>query len=635
MNRKIPMGTLLDMTRRAPMRRTLWLATAAAVPLLLSACGGSSDSAAPVAQYACNDGLKAADLGNSLAKITNVKLIKAGDTYPTVMSGYDGFPASPTAKVEMCLVKMLVGPGNPGPADSRSTSTGIGIEVLLPTAANWNQRYVSAGSGGYAGGGGYVSATQMGYGTYEAQPVAELGYVVSASDDGHVGRDGEWFSGVDGSFGLKPDGSLNTTLLQDFAYRSLHETAVKTKALIKAYYGKAPAYSYFSGGSSGGREAMMVAQRYPTDFNGIISAYPAMNWTSFIPSMVWPHIVMQQDLGGPIADAKQEAVHLAAVAACDTGLTGQHDGYISDPATCRYDPTKDKAVLCVASGGTNSNAASCLTTTEAGAMNKIWYGSRLDGGMVDPAGDNGWNPQVLASGQLWFGYNRGTPLYPSPFAGGDFGVGGQVASAIGTSWLALTLENPAYGSAGVFANETGDGRDLWTTIGYTGPNSFASILLQSRAKFDTMIATDNPDLSAFKSAGGKLIHYHGTADAYIPAGGSTQYAERLRTRMGVASADEFYRYYLVPGLGHGVAGAELVPVPGGLTGSNSGYFSGINNTILPILRDWVEGSKAPDVLSAQSDASATPARTRPWCAYPKKLKYLGGDVNIAASFTCM
>ena len=154
------------------------------------------------------------------------------------------------------------------------------------------------------------------------------------------------------------------------------------------------------------------------------------------------------------------------------------------------------------------------------------------------------------------------------------------------------------------------------------------------AKFDTMIATDNPDLSAFKAAGGKLIHYHGTADAYIPAGGSTQYAERLRTRMGVAIADEFYRYYLAPGLGHGVAGAELVPVPGGLTGSNSGYFSGINNTILPVLRDWVESGKAPDALAAKSDGSANPGRSRVWCVYPKKLKYLGGDVNVAASFTC-
>ena len=104
--------------------------------------------------------------------------------------------------------------------------------------------------------------------------------------------------------------------------------------------------------------------------------------------------------------------------------------------------------------------------------------------------------------------------------------------------------------------------------------------------------------------------------------------------MGAASVDEFYRLYLAPGFGHGMAAAANVPVPGGSHSGNSAYFNGPSNSLLPALRDWVENGKAPDSIEAKSEASATPARSRPWCAYPKKLKYLGGDVNVAASFTC-
>jgi feruloyl esterase len=591
------------------------------------ACGGGDD---PPRALACDDGLKGVDLGDSLAKVTYVKSIKKGDDMPALNVAHFGIVA-PKAAIDMCLVKVLVGPGKPGNPASRSTSSGIGIELLLPAPATWNERFVGVGNGGYAGGGGYKSTATMGYSTYEAQPLAEQGYATAATDDGHGDTLDDFAGQVDGSFALNPDRSLNTVLLEDFAHRALHETAVKSKALIKAYYGKAAKYAYFNGTSSGGREAMMLAQRYPTDYNGILSAMPAMNWTSFIPSDNWPQIVMQQDLGGPIDVAKLEAAHNASVAACDTSLTGQPDGYIADPAACRYDPTKDTAMLCVASGGSNATA-SCLTLAEARAMNKIWYGPRLDGTMVDPGLDNGWNPQALAPGQLWFGFNRGTPQHPSPF-NGFASTAAPTPFVIGTDWIAITLQNPAY-STPLFVNETGNGQDLWKTIGYTGPHSFPEFFLQSRTKFDSLIATDNPDLSAFKAAGGKLLHHHGAADALIPAGGSVQYYERVKARMGLASINDFYRFYLAPGYGHGVAAAPNVPVPGGSHGGNSGYYNGPNNALLSVIRDWVENGRAPDSIEVKSDATATPARTRLWCAYPKKLKYRGGNVNVAASFVC-
>jgi pimeloyl-ACP methyl ester carboxylesterase len=577
----------------------------------------------------CDDGMKAISLGDSLAKITSVLPLKPGDIYPPTLMGSE--LASPKAGKDMCLVSIMVGPGNPGEPGSRSTSSGIGIQVLLPAPADWNRIFVGIGSGGYSGGGAYVSTANLGYSAYEGQVLAEQGYVIAGSNDGHENPPEEWTAQVDGSFLMRPDGSINARLLEDFSHRALNETAVKTKALIAAYYGKSPDYSYFLGGSSGGREAMKLAQLYPDNYNGIVSGYPAMNWTRFVPTIMWPQIVMQQDLGATIAASKLAAVDAASFSACDTALTGQSDGYVSDVSECRYDPARDIALLC-ADGGGGNNAPACLTRAEAQAINKIWYGPRSDGAMIDPTVDNGWNPQTLAPGQLWFGQPRGAPLAPG-VANGHTSMAAETPFPIGSNWLPLVLGDSAYGTAG-FVNETGNGRDLWKTISYTGANSFSAVFEKSVADFATTMATDDPDLSAFKAAGGKLIHYHGMADAIIAAGGSTQYAERLRAKMGVESVNEFYRYYLVPGMGHGSVVSPLAPVPGGLTTSNSTYSSGINFAILPALREWVENGKAPNALTAVSDASGAPARSRPWCPYPEKLKYLGGDVNAAASFRC-
>ena len=582
--------------------------------------------AAPVDQ-SCGNALKSISLGNPLARITLVKEFKAGSAMPPSSSTP---PTRTVAPVDLCLVKILVGPGNPGPAGSKSTSAGIGIEVLLPTRQNWNKRYVAYGNGGYAGGGGYTSMSRISSSIIESLYAAKLGYVTSATDDGHIGDDSDSVAGLRGSFAMRPDGTLNQPLLRDFAYRALHEMAVMTKAIAKSYYGVVPRFSYWNGMSSGGREALMLAQRYPTDFNGIISAMPAINWPSFIPSIMWPQIVMRQDLGNPIAEDKLQAVYEASVAACDTDLTGRHDGYINDPASCRYDPSKDVALLCKANGG-NNTTSHCLTLAEARAVNKIWYGPRVDGAMVDPAIDNGWNVAGLAAGQLWYGYPRGVLLHNSPHSFGT-GMAGLTPFTIGSDWLPLVLLDPAYGTPD-FTNETGDGRDLWKSIGYTGALSFPGVLVKSQTMFHDLIATDDPDLTQFKKNGGKLIHWHGIADNIIPALGSVQYYERVKNRMGGSTAtQEFYRFYLVPGMGHAATAGPgtTPPIPGGDLTS----YVGPNNALLHTLREWVENGKAPDSIAAQWGTGAAPSRSRPWCLYPKKLKYLGGEIKLSTSYTC-
>ena len=149
---------------------------------------------------------------------------------------------------------------------------------------------------------------------------------------------------------------------------------------------------------------------HPHDFDGIFIGAPAVNWTQFLGGYDnYPQIVIQRDLGGtPLTAAQRDLVSAAAVSACDAQLNGQHDGYITDPSACRYDPTKDASVLCTASGGSNATA-SCLSTVQATAVNKIWYGQTVDGSVPDPQFDVGQNPQRPDT-QLWFGTPRGTNL---------------------------------------------------------------------------------------------------------------------------------------------------------------------------------------------------------------------------------
>src|SRR5262249_30969771 len=265
---------------------------------------------------------------------TNVVLVKAfsqGD--PLALSGTMGTP--PTAAADLCLVKMVVGPGfQDAPSTAPSNAPGIGTEVWLPTLSAWNNRIQNLGGGGWAGG-NQASTTLIG--NPAAAATAATGYAVGTTDTGHsIGN---------GSFAMKQDGGINTALWNDFAERSLHELALKTKALVQGYYGKAAQRAYWTGCSTGGRQGYKIAQTHPDDYNRYIIGGPAFNWTRFITNELYPQIVMQRDLGGPIAAAKLDFMGAAAVSACDQ-VNGQHRGFILDPRQCRYDPTRDAAVLC-------------------------------------------------------------------------------------------------------------------------------------------------------------------------------------------------------------------------------------------------------------------------------------------------
>lgn len=603
---------MLGFHRSRITRKWVSVATCVAVAGGLTACGGGSSSPAS-APLACDDALKTAFKPDTNTTVVTVKSFKKGD--PLLLSG-SASAGTPTAANDVCMVKLNVGPGSIGPADAPSTSPGIGIEVWLPAKAAWNQRVHALGGGGWQGGVA-GSATQIAS-TQAAFVAGNEGAVSSTTDTGHAAQGG--------AFAMSPDGTINQPLWTDFASRGIHEQAVKTKALATAYYGSAPKYSYWEGGSTGGRQGLNLAQNNPGDFDGIIANFPAIHWSRFITGELYPQIVFQRDLGGtPLTSAQQDLVSNAAIAACDV-VGGHHLGYIPDPASCSYDPTQDPNVLCTSAGGANTTAA-CVTVAQATAMNKIWYGMTPDGSVPSPAADNGWSgvtTAALPSGARWWGQTRGTSLYGAAFSA--FGLNGlsspSGAFPIASDQVALELQNPRIADPG-FTNATGNGQSLWKNLSYAElANAYAQgVALQSQ--FGS-INTDHPDLSAFKARGGKLITWHGLADELIMPQGTINYYNRVGGAMGgAANVQSFYRLYLVPGAGHGT--------PNGTSNPAADVPNFAAGQAYDLLTQWVEKGVAPDAVTMQSAGGNSGLA----CVYPAKATYSGsGDPTKAASYVC-
>lgn len=582
----------------------------------LTACGGGGNTtttSAASTTLSCDDSLKTAFKPDANTTVVAVKSFKKGDSL--LLSG-TATNTTPTAANDVCMVKLNVGPGNTGPANAPSTSAGIGIEVWLPTKANWNGRVHALGGGGWQGG---TAGSATAIASTNAAGIAGVeGAVSSTTDTGHS------IPGS-GSFAMSPDGTINQTLWTDFAVRGIHEQAVKTKALATAFYGSAPRYSYWDGGSTGGRQGLNLAQNNPGDFDGIIALFPAINWTRFITSELYPQLVFQRDLAGtPITTEQATLVSNAAIAACDQ-VNGQHLGYVLDPAACTYNPATDPSVLCTSAGGTNATSA-CVNSTQAQAINKIWYGMTTDGSVPDPATDNGWSSVASATlpgtgAHRWWGLTRGT-TFTSQFA---FGLARpDIAFPIASDMVALELQNPTLADAG-FQNATGNGQSLWKQLSYAQlANAYdRGVALQSQF---ANINTDNPDLSAFKNRGGKILTWHGMADELIVPQGTINYYHRVAQSAGsMANAQSFYRLYMVPGLGHGT--------PNGTSNSAAIVPNFAPNQMYNLITDWVEKGTAPDRLVLEA-TSGTTTRSMPACVYPKKATYTSGDPFTAASYTC-
>ena len=430
----------------------------------------------------------------------------------------------------------------------------INIWVGLPTGGTWNGRLQSEGGGGYAGSVGVPTGS------------IAAGYVGVQTDTGHTGGSG--------SFGMLtpvPNGAPDVQLQTDFAYRSEHEMAVIGKQLAQAFYGQLPQFSYWNGCSTGGRQGMRMAQDFPADYNGILAGAPAFHWDRFQAYQIWPEVAMRLDAGGPVSAAKQNLATNAAVAACDPS-DGVTDGVIRDPRVCTYNPVNDASITrasCTSADNT------CLTPGEASAIQKIWGGARTASGKL-----------------LWPGLERGAAL----------------SGLAGTNPFSIAVAQPQFW---VYFDPSWD----WKTLTYSNYEAFFKDTMRM---VNPMMASENPDLSAFHNTGGKIVMWQGWADQLIMPQGSVMYYDAVANVMGGYSAlQPWYRHFMAPGVGH--CGGGNGPQPQNL-------FQAVVN--------WVENGTAPDrILASKSITGGT--QTRPLCPYPAVAKYTGsGSTDDANNFVC-
>ncbi len=468
--------------------------------------------------------------------------------------------ASASESNGVCVVALVARP---------TKDSEINIEVRLPLA-NWNGRYQQYGNGGWAG--------AINTGTLKA--ASKEGYVAAATDDGHArgAGDAAWAVG-------------HPEKLIDFGHRAVHVTSVHAKALINALYGKAPSKNYFLGCSDGGREALMEAQRYPEDFDGILAGAPANDWSHLFTGFIWNEQALLKDEASFIPASKLPAIQKAVVAACDS-VDGVKDGLIEDPRQCRFDPN---VLLC------KDGATECLTKPQIEALAKIYAGPKNSrtGKQIYP----GFPPGTEAIAGGWAPWIIGNPREKS---------------------LQFAFGNSYYGQA-VFEKMDWNFRSF----------EFDADIDYGDRKAGVHLNSANPDLRSFRANGGRLIQYHGWGDAAIPALGSIQYYDAVSEFFGrfpdaraasPAKLADFYRLFLVPGMGH---------CAGGL-GANQFGQSGSAPTdpernIVVALERWVEQGTAPDKIIA----TGTGGLSRPLCPYPQVVRYNGtGNPNEAASFSC-
>jgi feruloyl esterase len=544
----------------------------------------------------------------------------------------------------MCLVKIKVGPGNPGSAEARSTSEGIGIEVWLPTSANWNERIRNYGGGGFVGGGHLLAANdgatlQTAVGSkFPAPVIAGMGFATATTDAGQ-----RWSQ--NGSFTFLPDGTLNYTLLKDFSYRSLVEQALKSKALVKLYYGRQQKFAYFDGHSTGGRQGWKIAQDYPDYYDGYLLAAPAISTNKFGLNSFYPQVVMKADLGFTTADPgfvasnfkqKVTEVNRRAVQSCDKeGL-----GFLLDPFTCSYDPAKDAAALCKGVdgdgvAGSNEDEKTCVNLKEARVINKLWYGITSDGSYDPNQSADARSGKSLGSKQLWWSFPRGSDW------------GSMIGNVTNTETVAQFLQDIRYApSVAVnpsvnFVHTNIAERDKWREVDYAKLLETFNKGIALQPAFGNL-NTDNADLTKLRSLSRKVITYTGLAEDAIPPAGSVNYFERVAAAMGgVTEVQKFLRLYLVPGKAHssqgraftvaGATGNAAVPLPK-LPGGANQTPSREQDQMFSALQDWVEKAMPPSSITLTSrDGNVS----YPICVYPQKAVWNGvGSSKAASSYSC-
>ena len=452
-----------------------------------------------------------------------------------------------------------------------STDSDIKIEVWLPVSG-WNGEFQGRGNGGFAGEIDYHSL---------ALAVHE-GYATAGTDTGHAaaGTDARWALG-------------HPEKITDYGFRAIHEMTETAKIVIKNFYASRLQHSYFASCSNGGRQALMEAQRFPADYDGIIAGAPANFWTHLLTSAVWDAQATTSDEASYIPSSKLPAIARAVNDACDA-QDGVTDGILNDPRKCHFDPA---TILCKTGDSDN-----CLTAPQVTALKKLYEGAHD---------------------------SQGGRIFPGLLPGAEEGPGG---------W-SLWITGQAPGKSLLFAFGNGFYGDMvydkadWSYLGV----DLGEAVKAADAKIAKTLNATETNLAAFKTRGGKLIMYHGWEDPAISPLNSIDYYHGVVATMGRESSDAFVRLYMAPGMQHCAGGpgpdsfGENGPSPTAKDAHHSAQLA---------IEQWVEKGVAPaDIIATKYEgrgATGEVKMTRPLCPYPQTAKYNGsGDSNDAASFVCV
>jgi feruloyl esterase len=510
---------------------------------LLSSCGPDGPgktSSAPATAAAPKSCQALAALALPNTTISGVETVAAGAFKPPAPA-FGGPGADFTKLPAFCRVLGSIKPA----ADSD-----IRFEVWLP-AEGWNGKFMQTGNGGAAG--------SIVYGSL-AEPLAR-GYAVANTDTGHEGGGGDfaWANG-------------HPEKLTDYQYRAVHELTVVGKAVTSARYGKTAAKSYWVGCSTGGRQGLKEAQRFPDDYDAIVAGAPANNWSALMALSISIQKNMTGADGLPVA--KLGVLTQAALAACDGG-DGVTDRVIGAPKTCAFDPASTQC----AAGKTDG----CLAPSEVAAAKRIYSGVTTKAGAVLMPGTG------PASEALW-------AAYASP----QFGIG--------TSYFRNVVVND----------------QSWDVSTFDIDADVARAEAQDGGAAKAM----DPDLSAFFAHGGRLITYHGTADGLIPYGNTVNYFQSVVGKLGADAVKDHAALYLVPGMSHcqGGEGASAIDWIGAIE-----EFDRTGKAPSSLLA--THPAQQPGFPGAP--ATPGKAFTRPVCPFPQLAKYKGqGDEADAASWQC-
>lgn len=447
--------------------------------------------------------------------------------------------------------------------------------VFLPET--WNGRFYMHGHGGYAG----KSPLELAYHLKKVNNALAHNFAVAYTDTGH-----DYDAEPEGEFALN-----DTAKTVDYAYRSVHLTARVSKQILSEYYGQRESYSYWDGCSTGGRQGLMEAQRFPEDFDGVLAGAPVNAFTDLHIWMAW---VFQKLEGNAISLDKIENLLAPAVYELCDDRDGLKDGLIQDPASCPFKPAEHLPVC-----SSRFSRQDCFTKKEIDLLEHLYSPVMRKGAVFYPG------MQVGAEAKGVQNFRPGNPVKSGWYGYllGDEGALGRMNIFVTTffRYLAFERDDPDYDWRNLDFNEDLDRMD------------------HIRIILDAV----NTDMSAFRDAGGKIISYHGGADIGPPASFTTDYYNKVLADMGMENTQSFYRLFMVPGMFH----------CGG--GFGTDYF----DAMTPLI-NWVERGVAPDQIRAEQRANGKPEgaveRTRPLCPYPQHARYNGeGDPNAAENFTCV